>query len=240
MPAAPGRAPGTGKLPAVKRLRHILSIALITAGLVMIADVAITLAYQEPLSSIYGSIKQGEAASQLDDLEARYPTPADRRAVADVRKVKRRIAILAERFAEAAETGHAIGRIEAPAMAGLNMVVIQGTDTASLQRGPGHYPETPFPGQGGTVGIAGHRTTYLAPFRHIDSIETGDRITLEMPYAHFFYRVQKTAIVDPSDVGIVRKVGYERLVLSACHPLYSADQRYIVFAKLVREQATAG
>ena len=84
------------------------------------------------------------------------------------------------------------------------MVFVQGTDEASLQEGPGHYPETPFPGQGGTVGIAGHRTTYLAPFRHIDSVEKGDRIYLEMPYAKFTYEVQKTAIVDPSDVEVVR------------------------------------
>jgi sortase A len=220
----------------VRRLFHILSIALITAGVVVVADVAVTLAYKEPLSSIYGSIKQAEAESQLDDLEAAYPTHADRRAVARVMNPKRRLGILARRFAATAETGQPIGRIEAPAMDGLNAVVVQGTDTASLQRGPGHYPETPFPGQGGTVGIAGHRTTYLAPFRHIDSIEAGDPIVLKMPYGTFEYRVEKTTIVDPSDVGIVKKVGYERLVLSACHPLYSAEQRYIVFARLVRER----
>ena len=220
----------------MRRFFHILSIALITAGVVVVADVAVTLAYKEPLSSIYGSIKQAEAESQLDDLEAAYPTHADRRAVARVMNPKRRLEILARRFAATAETGQPIGRIEAPAMDGLNAVVVQGTDTASLQRGPGHYPETPFPGQGGTVGIAGHRTTYLAPFRHIDSIETGDPIVLKMPYGTFVYRVEKTTIVDPSDVGVVKKVGYERLVLSACHPLYSAEQRYIVFARLVRER----
>jgi sortase A len=224
----------------VRRLAHILSIALITAGLVVLADVGITLAYKEPLSSIYASIKQEEAASQLGDLEAQYPTRADRRAIARVRESKRRIAILARRFAAHVHTGEAIGRIVAPAMAGLNIVVVQGTDTASLEKGPGHYPETPFPGQGGTVGIAGHRTTYLAPFRHIDSMKPGDPIKLEMPYAHFLYRVQKTAIVDPTDVGIVKKVGYERLVLSACNPLYSAEQRFIVFARLVRERLKAG
>lgn len=224
----------------MRRFGHILSIALITAGLVVIADVGITLAYKEPLSSIYASIKQEEAASQLSELEADYPTRADRRAVARVRAPKRRIAILAQRFANQASTGEAIGRIIAPAMAGLDSVLIQGTDTSSLEKGPGHYPETPFPGQGGTVAIAGHRTTYLAPFRHIDSMKPGDPITLEMPYAHFLYRVQRTAIVDPSDVGIVRKVGYERLVLSACNPLYSAAQRYVVFARLVRERLVGG
>jgi sortase A len=223
----------------VRRLLHILSIALITAGIVVLVDVGITLAYEEPLSSIYGSIKQNEAASQLSDFEAHYPSRADLRAIAKVGEDKKKISILARRFANSVETGQAIGRIVAPDMDGLDMVMIQGTDTGSLQKGPGHYPETPFPGQGGTVAVAGHRTTYLAPFRHIDSMSTGDPITLEMPYGRFTYRVQKTEIVDPTDVGIIRGVGYERLVLSACNPLYSAAQRYIVFARLVRERLTA-
>lgn len=224
----------------MRRFGHIISIALITAGLVVLADVGITLAYKEPISSIYGSIKQGEAADQLRDLEASYPTQEDLHAIAQVDRDRRRIAILARRFAAQANTGDAIGRIIAPAMDGLNIVVVQGTDTTSLQKGPGHYPETPFPGEGGTVGIAGHRTTYLAPFRHIDSMKPGDRIVLKMPYARFVYRVQKTAIVDPNDLGVVREVGYERLVLSACNPLYSAAQRYIVFARMIGEQLKVG
>jgi sortase A len=219
----------------IARLGHILSIALITAGLVVVADVGITLAYKEPVSSIYGAIKQSEAADQLSEIEAAYPSPADRRAIARV-KESQRIGVLARRFGRHAGNGEAIGRIRAEDMDGLNIVVVQGTDTASLEKGPGHYPETPFPGEGGTVGIAGHRTTYLAPFRHIDSMKRGDPIVLEMPYATFYYRVQKTAIVDPSDVGVVRDVGYERLVLSACNPLYSAAQRFIVFARMVHEQ----
>jgi sortase A len=222
------------------RFGYILSVALITAGLVVMADVGITLAYKEPLSSIYASIEQGEAASQLSDLEAHYPTPADRRAVAGVRESKLRIAILARRFAAQASSGEAIGRILAPAMDGLDIVLVQGTDAASLEKGPGHYPETPFPGQGGTVAIAGHRTTYLAPFRHIDSMQRGDPVTLEMPYGRFSYRVQRTAVVDPGDVGVVKGVGYERLVLSACNPLYSAAQRFIVFARLVGERPADG
>lgn len=222
------------------RLVRILSIALITAGLVVFADIGITLVYKEPLSSIYGAIRQGEAASELDEAEARYPSRADRLAVARVRGRERRLAILAQRFAAHAGNGEAIGRIRAPAMDGLNIVVIQGTDAASLEKGPGHYPETSFPGEGGTAGIAGHRTTYLAPFRHIDSMHAGDRIVLEMPYATFVYRVQRTAIVDPSDIGVVRDVGYERLVLSACNPLYSAEERFIVFARMETVQLTVG
>jgi sortase A len=224
----------------MRRLGHILSIALITAGVVVLADVAVTLAYQEPLSAVYGSVKQGEAESQLKDIEASFPTPRDRRAVAAVKVPRRQIGILADRFAAAAKTGQPIGKIIAPDMDGLDLVMVQGTDTASLEKGPGHYPETPFPGQGGTVGIAGHRTTYLAPFRHIDSMNEGDPIKLQMPYGTFVYKVEKTEVVDPSDVGIVAQVGYERLVLSACHPLYSADQRFVVFAKLVWERPADG
>jgi sortase A len=220
----------------MSRFFHILSTALITAGLVLLVDIGLTLAYEEPVSSIYASIKQGQAADQLSEAEALYPTKADRRAIARVRGREQRIATVAGRFAAQVETGEAIGRMRTPAMDDLNIVVVQGTDTTSLQKGPGHFPETTFPGQGSTVGIAGHRTTYLAPFRHIDSMERGDLITLEMPYATIVYRVQKTAIVDPTDVQVVRDVGYERLVLSACHPLYSAEKRFIVFAKGVREK----
>jgi sortase A len=220
----------------MRRLAHITSIVLITAGLVVIADAGMTLAYKEPISSIYGSIKQSEAADQLKQIEADFFTPAKRRLVESTRDERRKIEILARRFAAETDDGQAIGRIVAPTMDGLSMVFVQGTDEADLQKGPGHYPETPYPGLHGTVGIAGHRTTYLAPFRHIDSVEKGDRIYLEMPYAKFTYLVQKTEIVDPTDVQIVDPVGYERLVLSACHPLYSAEHRYIVFARMIRER----
>jgi sortase A len=215
----------------MSRVARILSTVLITAGLVVMADVGLTLAYKEPISSIYGEIKQHAAESQLKDLESHYPTAGDLKAIAGVRGLQGKARVLARRFGSQAKTGEAIGRIVVPAM-GLNAVFVQGTDTSSLQKGPGHYPDTAFPGQGGTIGIAGHRTTYLAPFRHIDSMHRGDRITLQMPYGTFTYRVQKSEIVDPSRVGIVHKVGYERLVLTACHPLYSAAQRYAIFARL--------
>src|SRR5262245_30293235 len=135
------------------RLLHIFSIALITAGIVLLADIGITLVYEEPLSSIYASVQQHAAANELDETEANYPSQADRRAIAQIRTRKQRIATLAGRFAAQAEPGEAIGRLHVPAMDDLDIVVVQGTDTASLQKGPGHFPETPFPGQGGTVGI---------------------------------------------------------------------------------------
>lgn len=230
----------------MRRLAHIASIALITAGLVVVVDVGITLAYQEPLSSIYSSIKQSEKASQLKNLESEFLTEADTKEIQQASKqatqqqdpeaLHQDFARLGERLIAESKPGDALGRIEAPEMDGLNMVFVQGTDEASLELGPGHYPETAMPGQGKTIAIAGHRTTYLAPFRHIDSMKQGDKITLKMPYGTFVYAVQKTEIVDPSDVGVIHETGYERLVLSACNPLYSAAERFIVFAKLVHSE----
>jgi sortase A len=119
-------------------------------------------------------------------------------------------------------------------------VLVEGTDTDTLQKGPGRYPETSLPGQSETIGIAGHRTTYLAPFRHIDNLEGGDEIVLEMPYASFTYEVERTEVVEPGDVGVIRDVGTERVVLTACHPLYSAAQRIAVFGDLAGVSLFAG
>ncbi len=214
----------------VRRALHILSTALVTAGIVVAVDVAMTVAWKEPVSTIYGSIQQGKASDSLDALERRF---FDRTDVADTEDVlsPKRAHELAGIFAQEVRTGEGIGRIEIPDI-GLDTVVVEGTDTATLRKGPGRYPDTAFPGQGRTIGIAGHRTTYLAPFRKINEIDDGDEITLDMPYGNFTYRVQGHRIVDPFAVEIVDDVGYERLVLSACHPLYSAAQRWVIFAKL--------
>lgn len=223
----------------VHRTLRILSTALITAGIVTFVDVGLTLAWKEPVSSIYGQIKQSQARDELKSLESRFPAPADLRRIRSVRGDRARISALADVFAKRhSEAGQAIGQIQIPRF-DLDAVLIQGTDTASLQGGPGHYPDTPFPGQGGTVGIAGHRTTYLAPFRHIDSLLTGDKILIDMPYGHFEYTVQTHRIVAPTQTDITDPVGYERLVLTACNPLYSAAQRYAVFAKLTHASVSA-
>jgi sortase A len=190
----------------VHRFLSILSTALITAGLVVMLDVGLTLAWKEPLSTLYGSIQQREAEDSLTELEEEFPSPEDLRAVSDTRNIEQRVRQLAGLFADEVRRGQGIGRLQIPSI-DLDIVTVQGTDTASLQKGPGHYPETAFPGQGRTIGIAGHRTTYLAPFRRINEIEDGDEIVLEMPYATFTYTVQKHEIVDPSQVEIVRDVG---------------------------------
>src|SRR5918995_1367382 len=164
------------------RASRILSTMLITAGLVVLADAGLTLVWQEPLSAAYGSLRQGQAEDDLRALEAEYPTEADLAAIEDVSGVAAKARILADRFEPRLREGEGIGRIEIPGI-DQDIVIVQGTDTPSLQKGPGHYKATSLPGQPGTVAIAGHRTTYLAPFRKINEIKDGDEIRLEMPYA---------------------------------------------------------
>jgi sortase A len=221
------------------RAIYILSVALITAGLVILADVGATLLWREPTSSIYASVRQHDAESALDDLERDFPAAADRKAVRDIHGERKKVSALARLFAQRVSDGQPIGRIAIPTI-GVDIVVVQGTSTGDLTQGPGHYPQTPFPGQPGTTAIAGHRTTYLAPFRHLDSLHGGDEIELRMPYGTLDYRVQRTKVVEPTDVGILRPTGYQRLVLTACHPLYSASERIVAFAHLERVASVAG
>ena len=211
---------------------RILSTALITAGLVVLADAALTLLWQEPVSAAYASLQQSRASDELAELESEFD-PGDVGFLSANASDAARARVLAERFQETISKGQPIGRLNIDSI-GLDTVLMNGTDTSTLQMGPGRYPQTPLPGYGETTGIAGHRTTYLAPLRKINEIEDGDEIRVELPYGAFTYEVEKHEIVKPSDVEIVDPVGYERVVLTACHPLYSAAQRWAVFGKLTR------
>jgi sortase A len=217
----------------MRRALRAISTVLIVAGVLMIADAGVTLAWQEPVSALLARIEQNKLSGRLDKIEAAPPTRVQRRVLAALGTRRRRIGFLAREARRTAQPGDPIGRIAIPEI-GADFVVVQGTDTTSLRKGPGHYPSTTFPGLPGTVAIAGHRTTYLAPFRDVDELERGDRILLTMPYARFSYVVEQTQVVESTALWVTRDVGYQRLVLSACHPLYSAAERIVVFARLRR------
>jgi sortase A len=183
---------------------------LALAAAAVLAWVAITLVWGDPVTARAASRAQGTLRKEL----------AGNRAAS--------AAVLEARLDE----GDAIGTIVV-ARLHLRMVVVEGTARADLARGPGHYRNTSLPGLGGTVAIAGHRTTYLQPFRHLDRLEAGDEIKLVMPYGTFRYHVYARRIVSSDDWSILRRRSFEKLVLSACHPLYSASQRIVVFARLI-------
>ena len=205
---------------------RFLGAVMTTSGVLLLADAGVTLAWQEPVSAVLALREQSALGDELDArLDARLP------ALRDDELSDEELERLAERYDAEVGTGEAWGRIELPTL-DRDYVVVEGTDQTSLRSGPGHYPETPLPGEGGTVAIAGHRTTYLAPFRTIDQLEPGERIVVEMPWARFTYAVEKQEIVEPSQTEVTNTVDHERLVLTACHPLYSAAQRIVVFAEL--------
>jgi sortase A len=212
---------------------RLLSTVLIMAGILLLADAVLTVVWQEPVSSFLAKRSQDKLAGQLEDTERRALQPAELSQLRALPDTQRRVAFAARRLQEQTPVGDAVGRIRMPSL-DASYVVVAGDDAAALRKGPGAYPDTPLPGRGGTTAIAGHRTTYLAPFRHIDQLKRGDEVELQMPYGRFVYRVQGQQIVDPSNVSVVEPVGYERLVLTACHPLYSAAERIVVSARLIR------
>jgi sortase A len=223
-------------MSGVRRRLRALSTVLIVAGVLMLVDAALTIAWQEPVSGIYAHFVQSRLGDDLHDLELARPSAVELAALDALRSEQRRMAFLARRLRTTARPGDAVGRIRIPKI-GANFVVVAGTDTASLRKGPGIYDQVPFPGAPGTTAIAGHRTTYLAPFRKIDQLRRGDKITVEMPYGRFTYEVERQRIVPPTEVSVIKRVGFDRLVLSACHPLYSAAKRIVVFARLVGSRA---
>jgi len=129
--------------------------------------------------------------------------------------------------------GDAVAIIRIPKI-DLDLVVVEGTDTESLKKGPGHYTDTAYPWEAtGRVGIAGHRTTYGAPFWSLNELRPGDRIVLATEYGIFNYRVTGSTIISPSDGSVLESTDEPTLVLTTCNPRFSAAERLIVFAALV-------
>jgi sortase A len=215
-------------------LPRLLAFALMGLGALALIDAGVTLIWQEPFTALYAKFRQDHLNGALHAIERASPTPLERRTLATLPTERRRIAFLAGELERHARNGGAVGRIVIPRL-GASYVIVKGTGTEELKSGPGIYANTGFPGASATTAIAGHRTTYLAPFRHIDSLHAGSRILLEMPYARFTYTVIAQEVVAPTNVGAaVDNVGYERLVLSACTPLFSAAKRLLVLARLSR------
>lgn len=131
--------------------------------------------------------------------------------------------------------GGALAHLVIPRI-GLDKYVVEGVSDTDLQKGPGHYPGTAYPGQVGNVGIAGHRTTYGAPFYNLNELKAGDPIYLTTASdAHYTYDVTSQEVVSPSDVAVLNPTpGVAKLTLTTCNPPLSATSRLIVVAELAR------
>ena len=215
----------------MRRLIRDISSVLILSGLFLVLDAGVTLVWQEPVTAAIALMVRGQVDTQYLSYRTAPLSVIDRSALAGLRSHNERLAYLARREERELKTGDAVGHIDI-AKIGVGYTIVQGTDELSLEKGPGHYPGTALPGMSQTVAIAGHRTTYLAPFKLINELVSGNRIVITMPYGRFTYVVQYHRIVLPTALWVTHNVGYDRLVLSACNPLYSAAQRIIVFARL--------
>jgi len=207
-----------------------LGTLLVVAGVCGLAWAFVTWQWNDPFTALYTRWQQGRLEDQYRTVlerEASRPPVAPPRA--DPAEIEAAVGAAARRYLETAPAGGAIGRIVVPRL-GLDMIFVNGTDSGTLRKGPGRDLRSFMPGQGRLVYIAGHRTTYLAPFAHIDRLRPGDRVTLEMPYATFVYRVTGHRIVAADDLSVLRSRGREEVALQACHPRFFATHRYIVWA----------
>lgn len=233
-------------------MRRRLGVVLAMLGVLVAAYAATVVLWRDPATDLYARWKQHELSQQLDEAFAEQEPIVASSSLDDeseggkltiaerVQVEKLAVARAANQLHAKLKLGKALGRLTVPRM-GLKTTFVQGTRWGpDLSQGPGHYPQTSLPGVGRTMAIAGHRTTFGAPFRHIDSLRRGDPITVALPYATFHYRVFKHEIVDNDDWSIIRDRGFDTLVLSACHPLYSAAKRWVVYARLFQVDPAGG
>lgn len=229
------------------RVRRLVANLLILAGLLVVAYPVGTWVYtywqQYRLEQRLVEASPVFAVPMAELFTGEMTTPTEGRlGIAAAEQALREAEREAElgRFAQAADDfersignkGAApLGKMIIPKI-GVDTVVIEGVGKTDLREGPGHWPSTPFPGQGGNFVVSGHRTTYGAPFFRLDKLEPGDVVDLVLPYAAVRYTVTRKVIVFPNQVEEVRQRGFEQISLATCHPIYSAKQRLVIQAEL--------
>ena len=211
----------------MRRGLHRVGLLLIFAGLGILAWAGLVYAWQDPFTAIANKRAQRALGQQFESRVEAYRAPPDAQPAKSPSLPR-----LAARFLGGLERGDAVGRLLIPRL-GLRVYVVYGTDPGSLKRGPGIDPRTAVPGSGQLVYVAGHRTTYGAPFSDIDKLRPGDSVTLQMPYATFTYRVTGRRIVRATFLQALESRGREEIALQACWPRFFASHRIIVYAKPV-------
>ena len=209
---------------------HLLGTLLAVAGVLTLGWALLVWQWQDPFTALYTTWKQHQLASQYDKRARSFTTTISG---PTVKAERASIAREAKVYRLRSKRGQVIGRLRVPRM-GINMLLVNGTDHDTLKKGPGRDGRTFMPGENRLVYIAGHRTTYLAPFSHIDRLRRGDRVTIEVPYGTFIYAVTRHRIVKSTDLSVLRSPRHELVELQACHPRFFASHRYIAYAKLLR------
>ncbi len=223
----------------VRRSLRIAGTAIAAAGLLAAAWAFTVWQWQDPFTALYTSHQQQSLHSEYLRSEAAYVPPVRVEPSVPVAVQKRRIARSAARYRKQLARGDAVGRLRVPRL-NLDVIVVEGTDSATLTKGPGRYTKSYVPGEGELIYIAGHRTTYGAPLAKIDRMRAGDEVTLDVPYGTFVYRVSSRVIVPADDIERLESDGREEVALQACHPRFFASERYIVYARPVSVKPRGG
>jgi sortase A len=235
----------------MRRLVRLTGTLMIVAGVGALAWALLVWRWEDPFTALYTHFKQRELATAYAKRFEAFRPPVD--TAASLADERRAVVREARRYRLSSLRGEALGRMRIPRL-GLNLILVNGTDHESLKRGPGRYagelqdltgvtgtpPPDFMPGEGELVYVAGHRTTYLAPFSHIDRLRTGDPVTIELPYATFEYRVSVTRVVSASDLAMLKTHGREVRVLQACPPRFFSSHRYLAYARPVRISPRGG
>jgi sortase A len=214
-------------------LRQAVSITgkiLIGAGILVLLFTA----YQIWGTSIQESHTQDSLRSTLisetNDQEIRHALAE----AAALNKLPTGPPVTARRTSDPPE-GEPVGDIRIPAI-GVSQVVVEGTNTPDLRKGPGHYIGTPLPGQDGNASIAGHRTTYGHPFYNLDGVKVGDPIVLTTLQGIFVYDTTKSFVVSPNDTTVIKNAFSNMITLTTCNPRFSASTRLIIQGRLAHSQ----
>ena len=215
----------------MRRSVRILGTVLIVVGVGTLAWAVTVWQWQDPFTAVVNRLEQRELAQAL---ERRFDSSKPLVETAAVSPKQLRLALdrAAAEWRAGSKRGDAVARIRIPRL-GLSAVVVNGTDRETLKRGPGRYLPSAMPGEGELVYIAGHRTTYGAPFSRIDKLRKGDRVLVELPYGTFSYVITGHRIVPSNELSVLRSKGHEQLVLQACHPRFFATHRYLAYARPV-------
>jgi sortase A len=223
-------SPGIRARALRARARRALGFVLIAGGLAALTWTVLVWQWRDPFTSLYTTLEQRRLAERYEALAAGgRPTAADSRA----------LAAAAERYHRQSRSGDPIGRLTIGRL-GLDMVLVNGTDQRTLKKGPGRDLRSFMPGEGRLVYVAGHRTTYLAPFARIERLRPGDLIDLEVPYGVFSYQVIGHRVVERTDLSVLESPRRDVLRLQACHPRFFASHRYVVFARAVGVETATG
>jgi sortase A len=221
----------------VRRVLAAIGRVFVTAGILILLFVA----YQLWGTGLYTDREQ----NRLRDEFSSELQSSDRPSTTTTTSATGTPETTPSRTALAVPQGDAVAQLRIPDI-GVDSIVVNGVSRDDLRKGPGHYPDTPLPGQEGNSAIAGHRTTYGAPFGDLDLLAPGDAIIVRTLQGTFVYRVTEQLIVDPNDLSVLDPVREDpadptgpyaaTLTLTTCNPKYSAAQRLVIKARIKKGQ----